>query len=62
MAGSILLVTEDRSIARKVRDACRELEASLTHLEKSKDAAEELAPALPDLILCNYATFEAVRD
>ncbi len=62
MADTVLLITEDRSIAQKVRDACRELEASLTHLGSLKDAAEELAAAPPNLILCDYSTFEAVRE
>ncbi|UCE59800.1 MAG: sigma-54-dependent Fis family transcriptional regulator [Phycisphaerales bacterium] len=62
MADTVLLITEDRSIAKKVRDACRETEAILTHLSTLKDATEELAATFPDLILCDYATFEAVRD
>jgi len=62
MADTVLLITEDRSIARKVRDACRELEASLTHLTALKDTAQELAATPPDLILCDYCTFEVVRD
>ena len=62
MADTVLLITEDRSIAQKVRDACRELEASLTHLTALKDAAEELAATPPDLILCDYSTFEVVRE
>ncbi|MFQ5591192.1 MAG: sigma 54-interacting transcriptional regulator [Phycisphaerae bacterium] len=62
MADTVLLITEDRSIAQKVRDACRELEASLTHLGTLKSAAEELAATPPDLILCDYSTFEVVRE
>ncbi len=62
MADTVLLITEDRSIAQKVRDACRELEAGLTHLKTLKDAAKELADTPPDLILCDYSTFEVVRE
>ena len=62
MADNVLLITEDSSIAQKVRDACRELEASLTHLGTLKDAAEKLAATPPDLILCDYSTFEVVRE
>ena len=62
MAHTVLLIAEDRSIAKQVRDACRELEANLTHLEKFEDAAEAAAVALPDLILCDYATFDRLRD
>ena len=47
MADTVLQITEDRSIARKVRDECGEFEASLTHLGTLKDAAEKLAAALP---------------
>jgi two-component system nitrogen regulation response regulator GlnG len=62
MADTVLLITEDRGIARKVRDACRELDASLTHLGTLNDATGELAAAIPDLILCDYATFDRLRD
>jgi len=62
MADTIFLITEDRSIARTVRAACRELEARMTHFSALKDAAEELAATPPDLILCDYATFEVVRE
>ena len=62
MADTVLLITEDRSIAQKVRDACREVDASLTHLAALKDAAEKLAATRPDLILCDYSTFEVVRE
>ncbi|MFQ5463510.1 MAG: sigma-54 dependent transcriptional regulator [Phycisphaerae bacterium] len=62
MPDSVLLITEDKGIALKVRDACREVEASLMHRESLKDAAEERAAAPPDLILCDYATFQIVRE
>ncbi len=62
MADTVLLITEDRTIAQKVRDACRELDVSLTHLAAINDANEGIAAAPPDLILCDYATFEVVRE
>ncbi len=62
MVDTVLLITEDRGIAQKVRDACRELEANLTHLGTLKEAANELAGAPANLILCDYSTFEAVRE
>ncbi len=62
MSDSVLLITKDRSIARKVREACSDIEVSLSHLTESKDAAEQFAAAPPDLILCDYATFEVVRE
>ncbi len=61
MAETVLLITEDSGIVQKVRDACRELEASLTHVGVLKDAVSELSATPPDLILCDYATFEVVR-
>ncbi len=62
MSDSVLLITEDRGISQKVHDACRDVEASLTHRGSLDDAAVELAATPPDLILCNYATFEIVRE
>ncbi len=62
MADTVLLITNDGGIVQKVRDACRELEASLTHLDTLKDATEQLAAAPPGLILCDYSTFEIVRE
>jgi len=62
MSDNVLLITEDRSIAQKVRDACRDVDAGLTHLTAMKDAVEEFAAAPPDLILCDYPTFDIVRE
>ncbi len=62
MADTVLLITKDRSITQKVRDACRELEASLTHIATLEDAAQDYTTTPPDLVLCDYATFEVVRE
>ncbi len=61
MADTILLISKDRSITRKVRDACEKLDAELTCVGKLADAEPTLADRLPDVILCNYATFETLR-
>ncbi len=62
MSDTVLLITQDHRIAQKMRDACGELEASLAHFRTLKDAAETLVAKPPDLILCDYSTFEAVRE
>ncbi len=62
MSDTVLLITKDRVIAEKVRHACRELDANLTHLRALKNAVVELTAAAPDLVLCDYATFEIVRE
>ena len=62
MAETVLLITKDRIIAQKVREACGELEVSLTHLDTLDSVAEGASARDADLILCDYATFELVRD
>ena len=62
MSDTVLLIATDRSIAQKVRDACQQLAVGLTHLDALEDVARELATTPFDLILCDYATFEAVRE
>ena len=47
MADTVLLITGNRCIAQKVREACQDLDTSLAHVQTLKDAAEELATALP---------------
>ena len=37
MTDNVLLITQDPSIVKKVREACREVEASLTHLGDLND-------------------------
>ena len=62
MADTVLLITGDRAIARKVRAACTELGADLTHLPSLEVAAKALADDLPDLVLCDYQTFHTLKD
>ncbi len=62
MTETVLLITDDPSISQKVRDACGELETNFEHVTSLEGASENLATTPPDLILCDYATFEVVRD
>ncbi|MHC5108341.1 MAG: sigma-54 interaction domain-containing protein [Planctomycetota bacterium] len=61
MADTIMLITKDRRIAQKVREACRDLDVILTH-EDMLDAAQDLSDALPNLVLCDYDTFNALQE
>ncbi len=61
MTDTVLLITEDGRIAGKVRQACLELEADVTRVGSLEDAADLLDTRLPDLTLCDYTTFELLR-
>jgi two-component system nitrogen regulation response regulator GlnG len=61
MAETVLLITKDARIAKKVRGACEALEAELKHIGDASEADALLASELPDLILCAYGTFEKLR-
>jgi len=61
MAETVLLITKDARIAKKVRSACDQLEAELRHVAGVKEAGVALAAAPADLILCDYAAFEKLR-
>ena len=62
MAVTILLITGDKTIRRKVREACRKVEADLTPVGTWTEVESALSDRLPDLILCDYATFETIKD
>jgi len=62
MSDSVLLITTDRGLVKKVTAACDELAAALTRVKSLKDAEPRLAADVPDLILCDYATFENLRN
>ena len=61
MDDSVLLITRDGRIAEKAHHACLELKAEFSHVQSLDHAAELLDARLPDLILCDYATFEQLR-
>jgi len=58
---TVLLITKDARIAKKVREACDELEADLKHVATVSEADAVLAAGPADLILCDYASFEKLR-
>jgi len=62
MAETVLVITRDTRIKSKVRQACDELEAVLTQVPNLEDAEEVLAAGLPDLIICDYPSFERLRE
>ena len=62
MSDSVLLITTDRGLVKKATAACDELAVVLTRVKSLKDAEPQLAAELPDLILCDYATFENLRN
>ena len=61
MVDTVLLIARDKSIAKKVRDACQELQAELTQVDRLEDARDLLETRLPDLTVCDHATFEKLR-
>ena len=61
MANTILLITEDENIVRTVRAAADELNAALEHIETLKDAESTLDERPPDLVLCDYSTFDRLH-
>ncbi|MCP4591350.1 MAG: sigma-54-dependent Fis family transcriptional regulator [bacterium] len=61
MANAVLLITEDRGVTQKVRDACQKLDAQLMLAATLEEAEEILAAQFPHLVLCDYLTFEKLR-
>ena len=61
MIDTVLLITVDKSIAKKVRDACQTLQARFTQVGRLDEARNLLDTRLPDLTVCDHATFEKLR-
>ena len=61
MIDTVLLISRDTVIAKKIRDACRVLQAEFVQLGELAGAADQLEVRLPDLIVCDHVTFEALR-
>jgi len=61
MTETVSLFSQDPQIVKKVRDACCQTDATLTHHATLDDAPEDFVVNPPDLILCDYETFERLR-
>ena len=57
-----MLITKDRSIEKKVRHACVDLEVSLVHWATLPEAGRMQPDAPPDLVLCACSTFAPLRE
>ena len=62
MAETVYLISRDKRIAAKVRGACEELEAEFRQARSVDEADDDFATSLPDLVICDYASFEQLRE
>ncbi len=62
MTNRLLLITQDQGVRQKVREACEKLDAQLVQAASLEDAEDVVAASVPDLVLCDYTTFERLKD